>query len=69
MFIIYFIYYNLIGEATSVESIPYKNWLKQDKYLVYGWPNDVLFADYTNLTDNDKVKVLNALDNIYFIKK
>jgi hypothetical protein len=33
------------------------------------WPNDVLFADYTNLTDNDKVKVLNALDNIYFIKK
>ena len=47
--------------------IPYKNWLKQNKYSVHGWPSDVLFTDYANLIEHDKVKVLNSLNNINFI--
>ena len=47
--------------------IPYKNWSKQNEYSVCGWPSEVLFTDYANLTECDKVKVLNSLNNISFI--
>ena len=48
--------------------IPYKNWQNQNKYSVYGWPSDVLFADYVNLNEHDKIKILNALNDIYFVE-
>jgi len=48
--------------------IPYKNWQQQNKYRLYGWPHEVEFTDYSNLTESNKVKVLNALNNIYFAK-
>ncbi|CAB4417764.1 unnamed protein product [Rhizophagus irregularis] len=53
-------------KATGKETIPYKNWLIQDKYLVHGWPSEVEFMDYAKLSESDKVKVLSALNNINF---
>ncbi|CAB4482643.1 hypothetical protein RhiirA5_427163 [Rhizophagus irregularis] len=52
--------------ATGKELIPYKNWQLQTKYQLHGWPHKVEFVDYANLTENDKVKVLNALNDIHF---
>ncbi|CAB4375335.1 unnamed protein product [Rhizophagus irregularis] len=53
-------------KATGKETIPYKNWPIQDKYLVHGWPSEVEFMDYAKLSESDKVKVLSALNNINF---
>jgi hypothetical protein len=58
--------YAYTGKATGKESIPYKNWSIQNKYLVHGWPSEVEFVDYTKLSESDKVKVLSALNNINF---
>lgn len=50
----------------SNERIPYKNWYVQTKYSVIGWPDGVLFCNYSDLVIEDKKKVLDNLNNIYF---
>ena len=55
----------LIGLVTK-EKIIYKNWYQQTKYSVVGWPESVLFCNYSDLNTEDKKKVLNNLDNIHF---
>ncbi|CAB4488142.1 hypothetical protein RhiirA5_422148 [Rhizophagus irregularis] len=54
--------FNLITK----ERIPYKNWYNQTKYTIIGWPEDVLFCNYSDLSTEDKKKILSNLNNIYF---
>ncbi|CAB4438105.1 unnamed protein product [Rhizophagus irregularis] len=48
------------------EKIIYKNWYQQTKYSVKGWPEGVLFCNYSDLDTEDKKRVLNNLNSIHF---
>ncbi|CAB5212216.1 unnamed protein product [Rhizophagus irregularis] len=47
-------------------NIPYKRWKTQTSYKVIGWPLDVEFQDYSNLKEEERIKVLDSLYNIRF---
>jgi hypothetical protein len=51
-----------------MKKIPYKNWYNQNKFQVYGWPTDILFKDFIELNESQRLSVLNSLHNIKFKK-
>nr|CAG8607865.1 14503_t:CDS:2 [Entrophospora candida]CAG8621433.1 2499_t:CDS:2 [Entrophospora candida] len=53
---------------TGMKKIPYKNWYNQNKFQVYGWPTDILFKDFIELNESQRLSVLNSLYNIKFKK-
>ncbi|PKC17758.1 hypothetical protein RhiirA5_405543 [Rhizophagus irregularis] len=46
--------------------IPYKRWKTQTSYKVIRWLLDVEFQDYSNLKEEERIKVLDSLYNIRF---
>ncbi|RIA80209.1 hypothetical protein C1645_838618 [Glomus cerebriforme] len=47
-------------------NIPYKDWKKQAKYSVTGWPKDIKFDDWTRIKVKDKREVYRHLLNVHF---
>jgi len=56
----------IIEQDVEGDVIPYKKWKAQILYKVIGWPSNIEFQDYSNLREEERIKVLNSLHNIRF---
>jgi hypothetical protein len=46
--------------------IPYKDWNKQENFLISGWPRNVEFKEWDVLNINERKKVFMALNRLQF---
>ncbi|CAB5189242.1 unnamed protein product [Rhizophagus irregularis] len=57
---------DLSEQGVKGNIIPYKRWKTQTSYKVIRWLLDVEFQDYSNLKEEERIKVLDSLYNIRF---
>ncbi|CAG8522694.1 uncharacterized protein OCT59_016969 [Rhizophagus irregularis] len=61
-----FISQEMFEQGVKGNIIPYKRWKTQTPYKVIRWLLDVEFQDYSNLKEEERIKVLDSLYNIRF---
>ncbi|CAB4389107.1 unnamed protein product [Rhizophagus irregularis] len=61
-----FILQQMFEQGVKGNIILYKRWKTQTSYKVIRWLLDVEFQDYSNLKEEERIKVLDSLYNIRF---